>query len=139
MAISTLLPWVSVKLRLGPSNSDTPLSSASFSRSLKGISVAEGKIVLVCALAAIVVGVLTMVNNGRLALLADLPAVIAIVVILKVFGDKAKYQTEAGEGLPAVIQNNMDVSLSGGIYLSLVMATAILCLSSLGFALSRLN
>ncbi|GLY90019.1 hypothetical protein [Actinoallomurus iriomotensis] len=135
MAIGTLLPWISVKLQLG-SPDDTPLSHA-FSRSLSGISSTEGKIVMLCALVVIVFGVVAMANNGRLGLLADVPAVIAIVVILKVFGDKANYDSEAGKGLPAVLRANMDVSLLAGIYISLTMAVAVLCLSGVAFATSK--
>jgi hypothetical protein len=137
MAIGTLLPWISVKLQLSSSDSDTPLSNDYFSRSISGIKAAEGKIVLLCALLVIVAGIVAMVKDGRLGLLADLPAVIAIVVILKVFGDKAKFNTDAGKDLPAILRAHMDVSLLGGIYVSLITAIAVLCLSGVAFALSR--
>jgi hypothetical protein len=124
MAIGTFLPWVSVKLSLGSSNlSGTPLSSSNFSRSLAGIKAAEGKITILCALVAIGLGVAAMVANAKLGFAAAAPALIAILTMLKVFGDKASYDSKMptfGTG------SSVDVSLSAGIYLSLIMAVAVL-------------
>lgn len=139
MAIGTLLPWISLKLQIRSATPGTPLRNDSFARDLTGIRAAEGKIVIACAVAVIVVGVVTMAANGRLGLIADLPAVIAIVVIFKVFGDKANFQGEAIRGLPPALRSSMHVSLQAGIYLSLAGAIAVLCLSGVAFATSRLR
>jgi hypothetical protein len=124
MAIGTFLPWISVKLNLGTSNlSGTPLSTTNFSRSLAGIKGGEGKIVLFCAVVAIGLGVAAMVNNAKIAFAAALPGLAAILTILKVFGDKAKYDSDIptfGTG------SGVQVSLSAGIYLSLIMAIAVI-------------
>jgi hypothetical protein len=126
MAVGTFLPWVSVKLSLGTSNIDgTPLSDSNFSRSLAGIKAAEGKIVILCAIIAIGLGVAAMAANAKLGFAAAAPALIAIITILKVFGDKASYDSKMpnlGGG------SHVDVSLSAGIYVSLIMAIAVIAL-----------
>jgi hypothetical protein len=126
MAIGTFLPWVSVKLSLGTSNlSGTPLSTSNFSRSLAGVKAAEGKIVILCALVAIGLGIAAMVADARLGFAAAAPALIAVITILKVFGDKAGYDSKMptfGTG------SSVNVSLSAGIYLSLIMAVAVIAL-----------
>jgi hypothetical protein len=135
MALGTLLPWISLKLRISASPG-MPLGNDSFTRGLTGINAVEGKIVMVCAVAVIVAGIVVMTANGRLGPIADLPAVVAIVVIFKVFGDKANFDGEAGRGLPSALRSNLDVSLQTGIYLSLAGAVAVLFLSGIAFATS---
>ncbi|MDN3353462.1 hypothetical protein [Actinomadura sp. DC4] len=135
MAVGTLLPWISVKLQLGTSSlTGTPLSSSPISRSLAGIKAGEGKIVMFCAIVAIGLGIAAMVNNAKLGLIAILPAVIAIGTILKVFGDKAKYDSN----LPSLgTGSSVEVSLKAGIYLSLIMAIAVIVLGVIGAVTSR--
>jgi hypothetical protein len=124
MALGTLLPWVSVKLQLGTTNIEgTPLSGSNISRSVSGIKAAEGKIVMLCAVVAIGLGIAAMASNGKLGIAAAAPAAVAGLVILKVFGDKASYDNKfptLGSG------SSIDVSLSAGIYLSLLMAFAVI-------------
>lgn len=126
MAIGTFLPWISVKLSLGTSNIDgTPLSTSNISRSLAGIKAAEGKIVILCAVVAIGLGIVAMTTNAKLGFAAAAPALIAIITMLKVFGDKASYDSKMpnlGNG------SSVDVSLSAGIYISLIMAVAVIAL-----------
>jgi len=135
MALGTLLPWISVKLQLGTSSLyGTPLSSSPISRSLAGIKAGEGKIVMLCAVVAIGLGIAATVNNGKLGLIAALPAVIAIGTILKVFGDKANYDDK----LPSLgTGSSVDVSLQAGIYISLIMAIAIIGLGIISAVTSR--
>jgi hypothetical protein len=135
MALGTLLPWISVKLQLGSSSlTGTPLSTTPISRSLAGIKAGEGKIVMLCALVAIGLGIAAMVSNGKLALIAALPGVIAIGTILKVFGDKASYDDK----LPSLgTGSSVEVSLKAGIYLSLIMAVAIIVLGIISAVTSR--
>jgi hypothetical protein len=131
MAIGTFLPWVSVKLQLGSSNIyGTPLSSSNISRSLAGIKAGEGKIVLLCAVVAIGLGIVAMVNNAKLGLIAIAPAVIGILVMLKVFADKASYDDKM-PSLPGT-GSSMHVSLSAGIYVSLIAAIAVIGLGVIG-------
>lgn len=139
MAVGTLLPWLTVRVRFSSSDLyGTPLSGNDFSRSLAGIRAAEGKIVMVCAVVAIIIGIVAMVSNGRLGLLAGLPAIIAILTILKVFGDKAKYDAGAGAGnLPPALRSSVDVSLQAGIFLSLFMAVAVIGLGVISAVTSR--
>jgi hypothetical protein len=136
MALGTLLPWVSVKLQFGSTNLyGTALPTSNISRSIAGIRSGEGKIVLLCALAAIVLGIVAMVNNAKLGLIAAAPAVIAILVILKVFADKASYDDKVpslGSG-----SSGVHVSLSAGIYLSLIMAIAVIGLGVICAVTSR--
>jgi hypothetical protein len=135
MALGTLLPWISVKLQLGTTNIDgTPLSTSNINRSVAGVKAAEGKIVLLCAISAIGIGIAAMAANGKMGLLAAAPAGIALLAILKVFGDKASYDSKfpnLGNG------SSVDVSLSGGIYLSLVMAIAVIGLGIICAAASK--
>jgi hypothetical protein len=135
MAIGTLLPWISVKLRLGTSSLyGTPLSTGNISRSLAGIKAGEGKIVMLCALVTIGLGIAAMVSNGKLGLIAALPAIISIGVILKVFGDKASYDDQ----LPSLgAGSGVDVSLKAGIYVSLIMAVAVIGLGVISAVTSR--
>lgn len=139
MAIGTLLPWIAVKVQLSSSNLyGTPLSSSGFSRSLAGIKAAEGKIVMFCAVVAIVLGILAMVSNGKLGLIAGLPAIIAILTILKVFGDKAKYDGGGGtDTLPPALRSSVHVSLQAGIFISLIMAVAIIGLGVISAVTSK--
>jgi hypothetical protein len=139
MAIGTLLPWIAVQVQFSSSNLyGTPLSGSDFNRSLAGIKAAEGKIVMFCAVVAIVLGIVTMVSNGKLGLLAGLPAVIAILVILKVFGDKAKYDGGAGAGsLPPSLRSSVQVSLQAGIFISLLMAIAVIGLGVISAVTSK--
>jgi hypothetical protein len=126
MAIGTFLPWVSVKLSLGTSSIyGTPLTSSNLSRSVAGIKAGEGKIVMVCALAAIGLGIAAMVANAKLGFAAAGPGLIAILVILKVFADKANYDNKfpsLGSG------SSVSVSLGAGLYISLIMAVAAIAL-----------
>lgn len=139
MAIGTLLPWIAVKVQFSSSNLyGTPLSSSNFSRSLAGIKAAEGKIVMFCAVVAIVLGIVAMVSNGKLGLLAGVPAIIAILTILKVFGDKAKYDGGAGAGsLPPALRSSVQVSLQAGIFISLIMAVAVIGLGVISAVTSK--
>jgi hypothetical protein len=135
MALGTLLPWISVKLNLGTSNLyGTPLSSTNISRSVSGIKAAEGKIVMLCALVAIGLGIAAMASNGKLGLLAGIPAIISILVLLKVLGDKASYDSKVptfGTG------SSVDVNLSAGFWLTGLMAVAVIGLGVICAATSR--
>jgi hypothetical protein len=124
-----------VRLELNSSSLyGTPLSSSPITRSLAGIKAGEGKIVMLCALVAIGLGIAATVSNGKLGLIAVLPAVIAIGTILKVFGDKASYDDK----LPSLgTGSSMDVSLKAGIYLSLIMAFAVVILGIVSAVTSR--
>jgi hypothetical protein len=135
MAIGTFLPWVSVKLQLGTSSIyGTPLSSSNISRSLAGIKAGEGKIVLLCAVVAIGLGIVAMVNNAKLGLIAIAPAVIGILVMLKVFADKASYD----DTMPSLgTGSSVNVSLSAGIYVSLIAAIAVIALGVIGAVTSK--
>ena len=91
-------------------------------------------VVLLCALIAIGLGIAAMAANGKLGLAAAAPAIISALVIFKVFGDKASYDDKVptfGSG------SSLDVSLSGGIYLSLIMAVAVIGLGVICAATSR--
>jgi len=138
MALGTLLPWISVKLQLGTSNIDgTPLSSSPISRSLAGIKAGEGKIVMLCAVVAIGIGIAAMVANAKVGLAALAPGIIAILVILKVFGDKAKYDSGSTGYLPPSMKTSVHVSLQAGIYISLIMAVAVIGLGIISAVTSR--
>jgi hypothetical protein len=138
MAVGTFLPWLSVKVQLGTSSIDgTPLSSSPISRSLAGMKAGEGKIVMLCALVAIGLGIAAMVSNGKLGLIAALPAVIAIGTILKVFGDKAKYDEGPASYLPSAVRSSVHVSLQAGIFMSLIMAIALIGLGVISAVTSR--
>jgi hypothetical protein len=134
MAIGTFLPWVSVKLQLGTSNIyGTPLSSSNISRSLAGIKSGEGKIVVLCAVVAIGLGIAAMASNGKLGLIAIAPAVIGILVVFKVFADKASYDDK----MPTGTGSSVNVSLSAGIYVSLVAAIAVIALGVIAGVTSK--
>jgi hypothetical protein len=135
MAVGTFLPWISVKLQLGTSNiTGTPLPGSNISRSLAGIKASEGKIVMLCALVAIALGILATVSNGKLGLIAAAPAVIAMLVIFKVFADKANYDNK----IPNLgVQSSVHVSLQAGIFLSLIMAIAVIALGLITTLVSR--
>ena len=135
MALGTLLPWISVKLQLSTSNiAGTPLPGSDISRSLAGIKASEGKIVMLCALVAIGIGIAATVSNGKLGIIAAAPAVVAILVIFKVFADKASYDDK----LPNLGgQSSVHVSLQAGIIISLIMAVAIIALGLISTLVSR--
>ncbi len=126
MAIGAFLPWVTVKLNFGSLNlTGTPIGGSNISRSMAGVKAGEGKIVLVCALVAIGLGIAAMFVNGKLGFLAGVPGLIAVIVVLKVFGDKAKYDHD----VPSLGSGSaVHVSLSVGIYVTLVMAFAVIAL-----------
>lgn len=126
MAVGALLPWISVKLTIGASSlSETPLSNTYVSHNVAGIKGSEGKIVLLCGLAAVIIGIAAMAANGKLGIAAAAPAIIGILVIFKVFGDKASYDDKLSS-LPSASRTSIDVSFMGGIYVSLIMAIAVI-------------
>jgi hypothetical protein len=103
-------------------------------RSLAGIKAGEGKIVLLCAVVAIGLGIVAMVNNAKLGLIAIAPAVIGILVMLKVFADKASYDDK----MPSLgTGSSVNVSLSAGIYVSLIAAIAVIALGVIGAVTSK--
>jgi hypothetical protein len=83
---------------------------------------------------AIGLGIVAMVNNAKLGLIAIAPAVIGILVMLKVFADKASYD----DTMPSLgTGSSVNVSLSAGIYVSLIAAIAVIALGVIGAVTSK--
>jgi hypothetical protein len=93
---------------------------------------------MLCAVVAIGIGIATMVANAKVGLAALAPGIIAILVILKVFGDKAKYDSGPSSSyLPPALKSSVHVSLQAGIYISLIMAVAVIGLGIISAVTSR--
>jgi hypothetical protein len=122
MAIGVFLPWVSVRVNLSVFGNSIP--GTDFNQSVSGIRSWEGRTVLACGVIAIGLGIVATVKSRRLGLLAAIPGAVAVGVLVKVLVNKADYDSK----VPAAtgIRGSVDISLSAGFWISLLMAVLVI-------------